>query len=417
MTTKDPVEILDDESYDPFAAFDTALGADDVRDPYPKLAELRKECPIYEGSLWAAFDLVDLESAVLGATKVYTALSYQTVTHILRDSSVFSSQGYASTVGVVFGHSILEMDVPEHGRYRAIIEQAFNRRAMERWEETVIAPLANSFIDKFAERGHADLVREFTFVYPIHVISGLLGLPEEDLPRFHRWAIALINVAGNPAVGLAASQKLHDYFVEIIAQRREEPREDMISVLATAELDGQRLNDEEICAFLRLLLPAGAETTFRSSGNLLYGLFTHTDQLNAVRDDRSLLPQAIDEGIRWEPPLILITRSVIQDTELAGVAMAKDSFLNVCTGAANHDETRWERPEEFDIFRKRIPHAGFGFGAHVCIGQHLARVETTVALNALFDRLPNLRLDPEVETPEITGLIFRSPPSLPVLFG
>lgn len=414
MTTRSVVE---DETYDPFEAFDHALGAGLVRNPYPKFAELRRQTPVMEGGLWKAFGFVDTMDMAFREVPVFTALSYDAVTQVLRSPGVpFSSQAYAHTMGMVMGHSILEMDEPEHGQYRALLEQAFSRRAMERWEVEVISPTIHRFIDGFASRGRAELVREFTFPYPVNVITGLLGLPREDLPQFHRWAIELINVAGDPARGLAASQKLRDYLIEIVDQRRKEPREDLISVLAHAELNGHRLDDEEICAFLRLLLPAGAETTYRSSGNLLFALLTHPEQLDAVRRDRSLIPQAIEEALRWEPPLTSIIRQAAEDTEVCGVRIPAGAAVMVCTGSANHDESRWEDPETFDIFRKRFPPVAFGFGPHVCLGQHLARMEMTTALNALLDRLPNLRMDPEADDPHITGLMFRSPTKLPVLF-
>jgi cytochrome P450 len=415
VTTRSEVQ---DDSYDPFEAFDLALGADLVRDPYPKLAELRRQAPVARGDLWSLLGLPGgIEALAFGETPVYTVLSYDAVTQVLRSSGKpFTSTSYSHSIGLVLGHSILEMDEPEHTQYRSLLEGVFSRRAMEQWDIDVITPTINGFIDRFADRGHADLVREFTFPFPIHVITGLLGLPEADLPQFHRKAIELINIAGDPGRGMEASQWLHDYLVTIIEERRKEPREDMISVLAHAELDGVRLNDEEICSFLRLLLPAGAETTYRSSGNLLLGLLTHTDQLDAVRNDRSLLPQAIEEGLRWQTPLIQIARGVSEDTEICGVPVQAGAALMVCVGAANHDESRWENAEEFDIFRKRFPPVAFGFGPHVCLGQHLARMETTVALNALFDRLPNLRLDPDAPEPYINGLIFRSPLSLPVVW-
>ena len=418
MTTEEhPQTVEDEEDYDPFQALDQAFGAGTVRDPYPKLAEMRRESPVYKGSMWGEFGLQAQQTGLLSDAPVYSALSYNAVTQVLRSGSPFSSSSYTNTIGMVMGHSILEMDEPEHNTYRALIEQTFNRREMERWEAEVITPTVNSFIDRFVDRGKADLVHEFTFPFPVHVITGMLGLPKEDLPQFHRWTVELINIPGDPARGIAASQKLHDYLVVVIDKRRKEPREDLISLLAHAELDGTRLNDEEICAFLRLLLPAGAETTYRSSGNLLCGLLTNPDQLNAVRDDRSLLPQAIEEGLRWEPPLLSIIRSATEDTEVDGVPVPKGASVMVCVGAANHDESRWEDPETFNIFRKRFPHVVFGFGAHVCLGQHLARMETSIALNALFDRCPNLRLDPEADDTHITGMIFRSPAELPVLFG
>ena len=410
-------QMVDEDQYDPFEAFDQAQGIGRIENPYPRLAELRREAPIHRTSMWKMFELGRPSADVYNDAPFYSALSYNAVTQVLKDSSRFSSRIYAEAMGPVMGHSLLEMDGPEHATYRTIIEQAFSRKEIERWEREVIAPTINSFVDKFIERGSADLIREFTFPFPIHVITGLIGLPPEDLPQFHRWAVQLINVGADFPRAIEASKKLHDYLIVIIDGKRKDPQDDLISLLAHSEVDGHRLDDEEICAFLRLLLPAGAETTYRSSSNLLFGLLTHADQLDAVRKDRSLMPQAIEEGLRWEPPLLSIIRTAAQDTKVEGVAVSEGAIISVWVGSANHDETRWERPEEFDIFRKRIPHVAFGFGAHVCLGQHLARMETTVALNMLFDRLPNLRLDQNAEEAHISGLMFRSPGRLPVVFG
>jgi cytochrome P450 len=252
--------------------------------------------------------------------------------------------------------------------------------------------------------------------FPIQVIAAMLGLPPADLPRFHRWAVELISIIVDIGRGIEASQKLREYFAGILSERRAAPRDDLISVLALAELDGQRLTDEEIFAFLRLLLPAGAETTYRSSSTLLFGLLTRPEQLDALRADRSLMKRAIEEGLRWEPPLTGIARLAMRDTELAGVRIPAGAVVSVCLGAANHDDTRWDRPDEFDIFRDAKPHLAFAYGAHTCLGMHLARMETRVMMNALFDRLPGLRLDPAAEDVHITGLGFRAPRALPVLF-
>jgi cytochrome P450 len=272
-------------------------------------------------------------------------------------------------------------------------------------------------IDRFAARGQADLVRELTFPFPIQVIAGILGLPESDLAQFHRWAVELISIAVDIERGFAASQSLRDYFAGILAERRREPRGDVISLLAGAELDGKRLEDEEIFAFLRLLLPAGAETTYRSSSNLFLGLLENPDQLDALRRDRSLMRAAIEEGLRWEAPLTGIARLAMRDAEVEGVRIPKGAVVGVCMGAANHDPGRFEHPERFDIFRPSKPHVAFATGPHTCLGMHLARMETTVVVNAVLDRLPNLRLDPAAEDVHISGLGFRAPRSLPVLFG
>ncbi len=183
-----------------------------------------------------------------------------------------------------------------------------------------------------------------------------------------------------------------------------------------AEVDGERLTDEAIYSFLRLLLPAGAETTYRSSGNLLYLLLTHSDQLEAVRSDRSLLPQAIEEALRFEPPLLSINRTTTCEVEIGGVTLAAGESISPSIGSANHDETRWENPEVFDIFRTPIPHIAFAHGPHMCLGMHLARLETRALVNRVLDRLPGLALNPGDTDPHIRGQVFRSPTALPVTF-
>ena len=203
---------------------------------------------------------------------------------------------------------MLGMDEPVHGRLRGLVSKAFAQKSLARWEDELVGRVGNGLIDKFAADGKADLVKEFTFDYPSQIIAGLLGLPEEDYPQFQRWSISLLSWMMNPERGLAASAALCDYFAPILEARRAEPRDDLISALAAAEIDGEKLADEEIFSFLRLLLPAGVETTYRSLGSLLFALLSDPDQLEAIRADRSLLPQAIEEGVRWEPPLLTITR-------------------------------------------------------------------------------------------------------------
>jgi cytochrome P450 len=311
------------------------------------------------------------------------------------------------------------MDEPEHRHHRGLVAEAFRHKTLARWESELVTAVVDELIDAFVDRatGSAELVREFTFPFPVQVIARILGLPRSDYPRFQRWSLELISVGTDWDRGIAASEKLRDYFKQIVDERRAEPADDLISDLAHAEIDGHTLSDEEIFAFLRLLLPAGVETTYRSSGNLLFGLLTHPDQLDAVRADRSLVPQAIEEGLRWEPPLHGIARVATVDTELGGVAIKAGAVLSVAIGAANRDETRYPEPDRFDIFRDPQQHIAFGFGPHMCLGMHLARMETRVAVDALIERLPDLRLDPDGDDPHIHGQIFRSPTSLPVLFG
>ncbi len=237
-------------------------------------------------------------------------------------------------------------------------------------------------------------MRELTFPFPVLVIARLLGLGREDLPMFHRRAVELIGAGFDFERAVRASNELYTYFCGIIEDRRRNPSNDVISVLVTAELEGIRLTDDEICAFLRLLLPAGAETTYRSSSNLLHGLLSNPDQLDALRANRELLPQAIEEGLRWEPPLLTIMRTSTRDTEVQGMPIPAGATMVVNIGSANHDERCWENPDVFDIMRTPRQHLAFAWGPHMCLGLHLARMETRVAITRLLDRLPGPAVRP-----------------------
>jgi cytochrome P450 len=347
----------------------------------------------------------------------WIAFRYEDCSRILRDARTFTSTGYDSTIGMVMGHMILGMDDPEHRGHRNLVAHAFREKSLARWEPEFIGPIIDELIDRFAEDGEADLVRQLTFEFPVRVIARLLGLPEEDFGQFQRWSVELIGLVADIDRGLAASEALRDYFGGVVADRRAHPKEDVISDLVTAHVDGERLTDESIYSFLRLLLPAGAETTYRSSGNLLYLLLTHTDQMEAVRNDRSLLPQAIEEALRFEPPLLTIARTTTCEVELGGVTLQTGEGISPNIGSANHDETRWDNAEEFDIFRPALPHIAFAHGPHMCLGMHLARLETRALVNRVIDRLPDLALNPGDGDPHIRGQVFRSPTALPVTFS
>ena len=379
--------------------------------PYPLLRELRAKGGVHPG--WP--EMGRTENAE-GESAMFSAYSYDAVRTVFSDSTTFSSRIYEAITGPLMGPTILEMDEPDHRLYRQLQQQAFARATMDRWEVELVHPLVERMFARFRDDGRADLVDVLFNPIPIHVIAALLGLPEEDVPEFGKLGWDLIGFRDDMEGALAASAKLHTYFSAILADRRAEPRDDMVTVLAEVEVEGARLSDEEIIGFLRNLLPAGAETTSRSSASLVYALLTHTDQLDAVRTDRSLVPQAIEEGIRWETPLLNFVRQAVVDVEVDGTLIPEGSVVMVNLGSANHDETRWPEPQRFDIYRERKPHVGFGHGAHQCLGMHLARLESTVMLNMILDQLPGLRLDPDAAPPSIEGQIFRSPPRLDVVW-
>jgi len=400
------------QPFDPFELQDTILG--DIRDPFDVLAEARSRGSVQPGStdLFNAENDIDFDPGA----PAYTVYSHDAVAQVLRDSATFSSGIVANIVGAVMGRTVLEMDGPEHRSHRALVSLAFRHKMLARWERDLVAVVANDLIDKFVDDGQAELVRQLTFDFPVQVIARILGLPQSDYPTFQRWSIELLSVIVNWERGIAASEALRAYFADVLEQRRLKPEDDLITDLSTAEIDGDRLSDDEIFAFLRLLLPAGIETTYRSFGNLLYALMNHPQQLSSVRGNPSLIPQAVEEGLRWEPPILFLIRQAACDTELDGVAIPKGADLNLCVGAANRDPGRYTDPDRFDIFREPHQHLTFGFGPHMCLGMHLARMETRVALAAVLERLPALRLDADADPPFVQGAAMRSPPALHVRF-
>ena len=397
--------------FDPYELKDVVGGT--IRNPYPALHALRRESPVHVGPI----DLGEgAELADPSLPAPVTVLGFDEVVQVLRDGETYSSAIYGEVVGMVMGRTILQMDEPEHRAVRTLVASSFRSKMLARWEEDLVARVVNELIDTFIDEGRTDLVRSVTFNFPVQVIARILGLPREDYPTFQRWAIELTSVATNWERGVAASAALRDYFAGVMAERRATPGDDLISDLVRAEVDGTHLSDEEIFSFLRLLLPAGVETTYRASGSLLFALLQDRAQFDALFADRSLFPQAFEEAVRWEPPVTVILRRATRATELAGVPIEEGADLALLIGAANRDERKYPDPDRYDMFREQRPHVGFGFGVHVCLGMHLARMESRIAINTLLDRLGPFTLDPEAEPPHIEGMAFRSPLSLPVVF-
>jgi len=345
-----------------------------------------------------------------------TVLGYDECQTVLTHPENFSSSIYENIMGPVMGRTLLQQEGDEHRASRALVSPLFRAKLLERWRIELVEVVVHELIDRFASRGRADLVREFTFAFPVQVIARLMGLPREDYVRFQQLSIELLSVVYNWDIGIAASATLKEYFGEILAERRRDPQDDLISTLAESEIDGKRLSDDEIFAFLLLILPAGVETTYRASGNLLVAMLSEPSLLETLREDRDMLRGAIEEALRWEPPISTVVRVARCDCELGGITIPKGTNVSVSVAAANRDPTHYADPDRFDPTRKNIAHLTFGGGPHVCLGMPLARMETTVAINGLLDRLPDLHLDPSAPAPNITGVAFRSPATLPVEF-
>lgn len=373
------------------------------RNPHPDWAEGRRQCPVKA-----------IEQFGRPSTRV---LSYDEVESVLRDAETFSSSITNEVMGEYMGKNLVGLDGEEHTKYRALVSRAFRTAALERWDQELVRPTIAELLDAIAPLGRADLVRDVTSQYPVKIIAGIVGVPIEDHAKFHAWAEDINGGPLHPERGLRSSRAMREYLTPIVEDRKRSPRDDLISDIVTAQIDGERLDDEAIYGFLRLLMPAGAETTYRAMGNLLLALLTQPKTLERLRDDRSLLPRAIEETVRWEPPVTMVNRVATKDTEIGGCPVSAGTSIHLVTASANRDESHFEGGDRFDLDRdSRQPHLGFGWGRHLCLGMHLARLELRVGIEAILDRLPNLRLDPSAEMPEIVGQAFRGPESLPVLF-
>lgn len=331
----------------------------------------------------------------------------------LKDAETFSSRSNAEA-GQVLGRTVLEMDGREHGRHRALVQPAFVPKALEDLEP-LLEEIVHEVLDAIARTPRADLVADFTERYPVQVSAHLLGIPRADHPRYQRWAMELMGFPRDFARAAAASAEIRTYLLPILAARRSAPREDIVTRLVHGSVDGERLSDEDVVSFLRLLIPAGAETTFRLIGNMLTALLVERARFERVHADRSLVPWAVEETLRWETSIVMLSRETTRSTAIRGVTLPAGALVSVVLGSANRDEAHYERPDEYDLDRRADDHLAFGFGRHHCVGYHLARLEARVALTAVLDRLPDLRLDPDAPPPAITGLAFRSPKRLDVL--
>jgi cytochrome P450 len=376
-------------------------------DPYPFWAEIRRQGGVtsFAGS-----------GSVFGGRTTFWVTSWAGAEQVLRDGDTFSSAINYETMGRVMGRLIVSMDGDEHRRHRELVSKAFRASSLERWGKELIEPTVTTLLDRIAPLGKADLVADFTHAYPVQIIACILGIPVEDYAQFQEWAEGINHGPTDWSKSIPASKAMRAYLEPIVADRRADPRDDLISDLVNAEVDGHRLDDDHLYGFLRLLLPAGAETTYRALGSALFALLTHPDVLERVRADRELVPAAIEETLRWQTSVTMVNREAVSDREVTGVDIPAGASVLVSPASANHDESRYESPDEWDIDRPAKPHLAFGTGRHQCLGMHLARMEMRIALGGILDRLQGMCLDPEEDPPVMAGWAFRSPVSLPVVF-
>jgi cytochrome P450 len=379
---------------------------EDMPDLHERLAALRRRAP----AAWVKS---------FGRPAVMFT-SYELVNEAFKDEETFPSRAfYANVVTDVLGYNIQCMYGDEHRRNRALASPTFRQRLVQEMILPVLEPVAHDLIDRFESRGEADLVAEYTKLYPFKIIFRMLGLPETSDDQVASWALGMLDIQQNYDNAVRCSQEFTAHVQPILARRRSEPAQDLISRLATEEVDGERLTDDEIMNFLKLLFPAGSDTTYLGLGNTLFGLLTHPDQLDLLLSDlEGQARWAAEEGVRWEAPVALLPRHNPSDAVWHGIEIPSDTPLIFAIVAANRDPAQFENPDRFDISRRPVSTLTFGFGQHFCLGAHLARAELEISLKVLLLRLPKLRL--QTGTGARIGATFsqmlRGPNRLPVHF-
>jgi cytochrome P450 len=385
-------------------------------DPYPTFERLRATGPVHPGAPHEALGWtgdVFFQGLPYPGRPHFSAYDYETCATVLQDDERF-----VTNVPPLAGEppladaAILFMDGKRHRSYRRLVQPSFVPSRAVWWLNHWTREVAGGLIDAFAGDTRADLNTDFCAPIPLLTITGSFGITVEE-------ALNVREAVTSDGRDVATLARL---LIPIIAARRQEPGDDLISVLVQEEMtdeDGvvHRLSDEEVLAFAFLLLAAGSGTTWKQMGITIVALLSHPEALAKAREDRSVLRSVVEESVRWTPTDPVFSRFVAKDCELAGVALPAGAIVHACLAAANRDPLRWDHPDEFDPFRPPNGHLGFGFGPHVCLGAHVARMEITHGIGALLDAFPDLRLDPEVPAPKFIGLYERGPDVVPVRWG
>ncbi len=367
--------------------------------PLDRFRELRRQSPVerFEGDGYTGWRLY-------GYDEVKTAFT---------DYERFSSQGEQNPDDPI-DSSILRQDPPKHRQLRMLVSKAFTPRVIESMEPA-IRKLAEELFDKAAAKARFDVLEDLASPLPISVIARMLGIPEDDLSRFKQWSEDLVGT--NQERYVQCQREMSPYFSAVAAERRLEPRDDLISNLVHAKVDGEQLSELELIGFCILLLVAGNETTT----NLITSIFLCLDSLPEVREeliaDRTLIPSAIEEVFRYFSPVQMMFRSVKRDTELGGMAMKAGDPVFLYIASANHDEKAFPEPERFDIRRSPNAHVGLGSGIHYCLGAQLARLESRVVLETLLERYPRFSRDRSVPLERIESNLMFGLRRLPVFLN
>jgi cytochrome P450 len=384
-----------------------------LADPHPVLAELRESGPVHR---------LDGSTGV----PVWMVTRYDDVLAALSDPRLSNDPHHASALtevlrGDFLSRSMIGTDPPQHTRLRRLVSKAFTARRVEGLRPRV-QEITDALLDRITPRGSADLVADFGLPLPITVIGELLGVPEIDRDRFREWTDEMLDRPFDPGSDLAlvtaARERMHGYLADLVAAKRARPADDLLTDLVEATDEGERLDTQELLAMTFLLLIAGYVTTVSLIGNGTLALLRHPEQLDRLRADLSLVPQAVEELLRFDGPVNPgLTRFALEDLEIGGVRIPHGDMVMLAIAAADRDPRRYPDPDRLDVGAVDPGHLAFGHGMHYCLGAPLARLEGQIAFTAMLTRLPGLALAAREDELRWTGGgVLRSLRELPVTF-
>ncbi len=408
---------------------DFALEPEWSADPLGKLKDIRDRCGYVVKQEEGKFGGVTVPNnfGVAESIPQVIVLGAEEQDLINKDVENFQNEGAYGMLGAAQGvaHGERKGTIPTiedgdaHDFLRDFYDTFLNQNTMALRSKRLIRPVGEWLFDRMElrfKRGEdVCLVRDLALPLTYKAMSTMLGVPQDQLPKFVELGEKLFSAGVNPDQGAQAGDQLYDFFLNEVQKRKSDPKSDVITYLVQAKHHEDRvLNDEEAAISARFILPAGIETTWRGLSLMLFSLLAHPDQYDDVCQDPKLARRAVEEGLRYAPSGFVVPRLASKDIEIAGCGIPAGAHITTFQGVCNRDPRRWENPDVFDIHRKFLMSRTFNVGIHACAGQHLARLEMLTCLEMLVERLPNIKLAVEPEEVQIRGLSVRSPLHVPL---
>jgi cytochrome P450 len=362
--------------------------------PFPEYKIMRESQPVRFNEMIQMWDI----------------FRYDDVQRVLTDAATFSSEFIR---GGPFSTSLISMDPPRHRQLRNIVTQAFTPRTIAQLAPR-ITEIVNSLLDAVQDKGTMDVIDDFAYPLPITVIAELIGIPTEDLDRFRRWSNTLVSMS--MVAGFDPQSEMGEYFQHMFEQRRKEPKNDLISALIAAQIDGEHLSMTELLGFCFLLLVAGNETTTNLIGNAFLCFHNHPGSWEQLQEESTLIPTVLEEVVRYLSPVQSMFRVSTTDAIVGNQTIPAGSRVLPWIGSANRDETQFPNADTFDMRRSPNRHIAFGHGIHFCIGAPLARLEAKIAFETITQRLTNITLEPEAALERTNSFFLYGVQHFPVTF-